>query len=119
MFLRKFAFRKLGADSKPSYVCKTDSSCPLLHLSIYASLPAANLVRTANQTISVEPSYPVRHPLRTPKQDNGDGVLSPMFLCVICYGKSRAGGNTLSLSMYVFSPDNKKTHGEEFPVRSV
>ena len=28
MFLCKFAFRKLGADSKPSYVCKTDSSCP-------------------------------------------------------------------------------------------
>ena len=28
MFLRKFAFRKLGADRGQIYVCKTDSSCP-------------------------------------------------------------------------------------------
>ena len=54
-FLRKFAFRKLGADSKPSYVCKTDSSCP----------PFLALLRGV--------------PLRTPKRS------TEMGFCLRCF----------------------------------
>ena len=80
MFLCKFAFRKLGADSKPSCVRKTNSSCPPRpakglsplesQVRFYASLPAANLVRTVDQTISVEPSLS-----RPPSPKNPELVL--------------------------------------------
>ena len=80
-----------------------------------ASLPAANLERTANQIKSVRPSLSRPPSPKNPGLVLRRGCFDPMFLCAFAQ-QTRVADDYCTFQT---APRDKKTHGEQVPVRSV
>ena len=80
-----------------------------------AVLLMQNCKRTEDRIKCAKPSFTVRPSLRTPNWFYGEGVLTQYFYARL-HSKSRVADDYCTFQT---APRDKKTHGEQVPVRSV